>query len=204
MNAGVSLAQTYLHLNGYLTIAEQPVIRGLRGGHFSQVTDLDLIGVRFPGAGMIVTRGRPGPRDDLRLEPDPWLAPSPDSVDVIVAEVKEGKARLNDSARTHDVLYAALSLVGCIPETHMDDVISALQARGEARVAGSDHCVPSRIRLGAFGDGENGHRNGYHVFSLGHVARFVTGFLERYHAVLEPADLADPVLGLLHLLRKLG
>lgn len=203
MNAGVSLVQAYLGINGYLTVAESPVIRGRKGGGYQELTDLDLLGVRFPDARHVVARGRPGPVDDLHLEVDRDLAPAAGAVDVIIAEVKEGKARMNDAARHRDVLYTALARIGCVPPSHMDRTIADLQGRGEARVGPGDGTVPSRIRLVAFGDGASGKRNGYTVVSLEHVARFVHRHLERYHDVLNPADLADPVLGLLHLLRKL-
>lgn len=204
MNAGVSLVQAYLGLNGYLTVAEFPVIQGRKGGVFQEVTDLDMLGVRFPDAAHVIPRGRPGPADDLRLEADRELGPATDAVDVLIGEVKEGKARLNDATRHRDVLYAALSRVGCVPPALLDRAIADLQGRGEARVGADEAVVPSRIRLMAFGDGRSGKRNGYTVVSLEHVARFVDDYLERYHHVLQPADLSDPVLALLHLRLKLS
>ncbi|HZD04532.1 MAG TPA: hypothetical protein VE173_06430 [Longimicrobiales bacterium] len=204
MNAGVSLVQAYLGLNGYLTVAEFPVIQGQKGGGYEEVTDLDVLGVRFPHAVHVIPRGRPGPEDDLRLEADGALGPAGDAVDVIIGEVKEGKARLNDATRHCEVLYAALSRVGCVPPSLLDRVITDLQARGEARVGPDETAVASRIRLMAFGDGKSGKRNTYSVLSLEQVAAFVKGYLKRYHTVLHPADLSDPVLGLLHLLRKLS
>jgi hypothetical protein len=204
MNAGVSLVQAYLGLNGYLTVTEFPVIRGRRDGAYEEITDLDALGVRFPDAQHVIPRGRPGPEDDLRLEVDPVLAPATDAVDVVIAEVKEGKARLNLATREHDVLYTALSRVGCVLPALMERAIEELQARGETRIDGGAAAVPSRIRIIAFGDGQTGPRPGFVVVSLEHVAAFVNQILERYHYVLHPADLSDPVLGLLHLLRKLS
>lgn len=203
MNAGVRLVHAYLTLNGYFTISELPIIRELRRGGYVGVTDLDLLAVRFPGAGYVVTRGRPGPDDDLRLEGDERLLDLPDHVDVIIAEVKEGKARLNDALRTTEALYAALRRVGCVPDARMDGVVAELRTRGEARLDAGQPGIPTRIRLLAFGDGKAGPREGYAVFPLKAVARFVEGHLDRYHAVLTPADLGDTALGLMHLLRKL-
>jgi hypothetical protein len=65
-------------------------------------------------------------------------------------------------------------------------------------------CLPTRIRLVAFGSSPNGKGDGYTILSLSHVAKFIREYLERYHEVLNPAELSDPVLGLLHLLRKLS
>jgi hypothetical protein len=204
MNAGVALVQSYLNLNGYFTVTEFPVIRGQRGGGYEEVTDLDILAVRFPEARHVVPRGRPGPQDDLSFEVDPALSPIPDAVDVIIGEVKEGKARLNDATRRTDVLHAALCRVGCVPASSMDQVVDALQARGEARVDVGTGGTVSRIRILAFGDGAGGRREGYRVMPLEDVAAFVNGFLERYHDVLHPVDLSDQVLGILHLLRKLS
>jgi len=204
MNAGVALVQSYLNLNGYFTVTEFPVVREQTGGGYAEITDLDVLAVRFPEARHVVPRGRPGPEDDLRLAVDPALALTPDAVDVIIGEVKEGKARLNDAMRRSDVLHAALCRVGCVPASRMDPVIRELQARGETRVAAATGASASRIRVLAFGDGSGGERNGYRVIPLEDVAAFVNDFLERYHEVLQPVDLSDQVLGLLHLLRKLS
>jgi hypothetical protein len=203
VNAGVGLVRAYLQLNGYFTSAEFAVIAGRRDGRFEEITDLDLLAVRLPLALHVISRGRPGPEDDLRMETDRLLEPSAEAVDVIVAEVKEGKARLNEAARSSRALYTALHRVGCVPPERVDSVVQELARSGEARLSRSEAPIPSRIRLVAFGEGETGHRDGYRVISLAHVADFVGGYLDRYHTVLRPADLSDPVLGLLHLLRKL-
>jgi hypothetical protein len=203
MNSGVRLVQAYLHLNGYFTISELPVIRELRGGGYAEVTDLDLLAVRFPRAEYVVARGRPGPPDDLHLEGDERLLDLPGHVDVLIAEVKEGKARVNDALRRSEALSTALRRVGCVPDTLMAWAVGEIQARGEVRLDVEEAGLPTRVRLVAFGDGQDGPRGGYHVFSLRHVAHFVERHLDRYHDVLTPADLGDTTLGLLHLLRKL-
>lgn len=202
MNAGVRLVHSYLVLNGYLTVSELPVLRELKGGGYDQITDLDLLGVRFPGAEYVVPRGRPGGADDLRLAGDPVLiGDCGDVVDVIVAEVKEGKPRINDALLRPEALETALRRVGCVPNGRMHDAVDQLRRGGEARLDGAG--PPVRVRILAFGDGRQGERDGYEVVSLQHVARFIEKHLERYHAVLHPADLGDTPLGLLHLLYKL-
>lgn len=202
MNAGVRLVHTYLVLNGYLTVSELPVLRQLRGGGYDQMTDLDLLGVRFPGAEYVVPRGRAGSADDLRLGGDPELLRGCEAqIDVIIAEVKEGKPRINDALLRPEALETALRRVGCVPEGRMEAAVQALRNRGEALLNGSGPAV--RVRILAFGDGRPGEREGYDVVSLRHVARFIDRHLERYHDVLHPADLGDTPLGLLHLLQKL-
>ena len=203
MNAGVALVRAYLRLNGYLTVDEFPVIRGGKGGLYQEITDVDLMGVRFPRAVHVVPGAQGSADGDLLLESDPTWSPWSDGVDVIIAEVKEGRPRLNEAMRTRDVLFAALSRIGCVPANSMDRVVADLGTRGEARIEESEG-APARIRLVAFGSGKSGRREGYTVMSLENVAAFVRTHLERYHEVLNPAELEDPVLGLLHLLRKIS
>ena len=50
MDNAVALVQTYLHVNGYFTIAEYPIIGSGRHGGYRAVTDLDILAFRFPGA----------------------------------------------------------------------------------------------------------------------------------------------------------
>jgi hypothetical protein len=205
MNAGVRLVHSYLVLNGYFTVTELPVLRELKGGGYDQMTDLDILGVRFPGAEYVVPRGRPGAADDLRLSGDRHLLREcGEVVDVIIAEVKEGKPRINDALLRPEALETALRRVGCVPDERMAECVGELRRGGESRLAGAGGGAAAvRVRIIAFGDGRQGERDGYEVVSLQHVARFIDGHLERHHAVLHPADLGDTPLGLLHLLRKL-
>lgn len=201
MNAGVDLVQAYLHLNGYFTITELPVIRHSRQG-YEEVTDLDVLAVRFPWAAFTVPGGRPGPEDDESLALDRSLIPDDASVDVIIGEVKEGKARINDALGTRDALLTALRRVGLAPDRMLESAVEELRENGEARVHAPGGGPAYRIRVLAFGEGKPGPRRGYSVIPLGHVAQWVEGYLSRYHDVLKPSDLPEPALGILHLLRK--
>ncbi len=203
MNSGVRLVQSYLHLNGYFTVSELPVIRQRRRGDFVEVTDLDLLAVRFPRAEYVVPRGEPGRSDDLHMRVDPVLVDDRDVMDVIVAEVKEGKARVNDTLRSAAALETALRRVGCCPESALSRTVEELARTGEASLTSREAGIPARIRLVAFGSGATGERAGYEVISMKHIAEYVADHLDRYHEVLQPADLGDTPLGLLHLLRKL-
>lgn len=201
MNAGVDLVQAYLHLNGYFTLTELPVIRHSRRG-YEEVTDLDVLAVRFPHAAFVIPGGRPGPADDQSLRLDRRLVLEGDEVDVIIAEVKEGKARVNDALRTEEALLTALRRVGCARDDRLLDAVDALLRTGTARF-GSQDGVRFHVRILAFGEGDSGPRHGYEVVSLAQVARFVEEYLDRYHDALKPADLPESTLGVLHLLRKL-
>lgn len=47
MDTAVGLVKTYLELCGYFVLAELPV-RAVTGGTYRDVTDVDIIAVRFP------------------------------------------------------------------------------------------------------------------------------------------------------------
>ena len=86
MNAGVALVRTYLQMNGYFTVAELPVIRKDSGGEYQEVTDIDILALRFPHAARIVSLGRPGPVDDLTFAIDEKLDIPEECMDLIIGE----------------------------------------------------------------------------------------------------------------------
>ena len=204
MNAGVSLVRAYLLLNGYFTATDIPVIRKGSKGAFRELTDIDVIGVRFPFAAHVVPMGEPGPEDDFRLPIDDELDIDMTVVDVIVAEVKEGKPSLNRMFRSNDALERALARLGCVLPTDTVRVVEDLRNTGEARAGGPDAPANCRIRLMAFGDGKSGPRDGYTVVSLRRAARFVTRTLKDHHEIIRPARVTDPFMGILHFLEKIS
>ena len=203
MNAGVDLVEAYLHLNGFLTLTELPVIRGGTRG-YREVTDLDILAARLPWAVYAVPGGHAGPEDDFSLAVDSSQISNEERLDVIIGEVKEGKPKINDSMRSTDALLTALRRVGIGTDDQLLPLVEELKKRGEtARGEGQGFFVPFRVRLIAFGAGKGGEREDHTVVSLRHVARFVEGYLDRYHSILRPSDLPEATLGVLHLLRKL-
>jgi hypothetical protein len=202
MNAGVTLVEAYLRLNGYFTAAEIPVIHRDVDGGYEELTDLDIIAVRFPWASFLVTQGDPGPKDDVEFGADPLLSPSTDHIDILIGEVKEGRPRVNSTLRSDEALRTALARIGCVPLSRTQEVISALRKRGEAKLSGDGSTPSTRIRIVAFGDGEGERGRRYEVIPLREVTRFVKGFLHRNHRMLVAARLSDPALGLLHLMNK--
>jgi hypothetical protein len=204
MNAGVSLVRAYLLMNGYFTATDIPVIRQGAKGTYRELTDIDVMAVRFPFAAHVVPMGKPGPEDDLRLPLDPELHIDQTMVDVIIGEVKEGKPSLNPMFRSPEALERALARLGCVPPADTERVVHDLQTTGEARVGGDEAPATARIRLMAFGDGKSGPRHGYTVFSLRRAARFVAKNLKDYHHVIRPARINDPFMGILHFLEKIS
>lgn len=116
MDTAVSLVETYLRVNGYFTVTEFPIIKGFHHGEYRTVTDLDVLAVRFAGAGRLIPAE--GRRSQKRiLAADPRLCSDGDRTDMIIGEVKEGRAELNKAARDPLVLETVLTRFGCCTES---------------------------------------------------------------------------------------
>ena len=128
MDVAVNLVESYLRFNGYLTLSEFEVQRKAENGLYETVTDVDVVGVRFPGeifaaddheAHMLLIED-----DGLRLQAD--------MVDVIVGEVKQGEAVFNPSLTRHEVLHTVLQRFSWIYADGLDPVLEALETEGVA------------------------------------------------------------------------
>ncbi|HSL71552.1 MAG TPA: hypothetical protein VK864_15000, partial [Longimicrobiales bacterium] len=206
MDTCVSLVNAYLRFNGYVVLPEQPVLVGEgRPYRYHTATDVDILAVRFPNAAVVVPRdsGEGGSEEDLHLEIDPELKIRPDTVDVIVAEVKQSRPRLNPALREADVLYATLRRVDPGFDEPLRRTIGELIRRGEAECeSGGRHW---RFRLFAFGEGVPVVEQGpFFSFQLSHVAMFLIQCMREHHQVWKDAQFGDPVLDLLHLFDKMG
>ena len=193
MDHAVALVQAYLQINGYFTVAEYPVIEATGKNHFSTVTDLDILAFRFPGAGRIVTGKK---SRHSAFSPDPLLGVNGNVSDMLVGEVKEGKAALNRNATNPDVLKSVLARFGCCPVEHVDSVVERLISKGRAK-AHDNH----QIRLVAFGSVDNGDHI-YDVITTGHIVQFIEDYLTEHWDVLRTAQSKHPTLGLLMVLKK--
>ena len=196
MDNAVALVQAYLHINGYFSVAEYPVIEAMgKGKHYRMATDLDILAFRFPGAGRLI----PGRQGDQRLyAPDPVLRCPDDQADMLVGEVKEGHAVLNRGATDPSVLRTMLARFGCCPMHDTGQLVQQLIRKGRA-TAPSGH----RVRLVAFGSGtESVEGRHYEVIDLGHVVQFLQDYLRQHWEVLRHAQFKDPALGFLMTLEK--
>ncbi len=195
MNPAVALVQAYLQLNGFLTVAEFPIASG-DTSTAEAITDVDIIAIRFPGARAVgVTAGNP----EL---PDPLLAVLDDAMDLLICEVKEGKARLNPNLRRRNTLHTTLARVGCCPPAHAEHHVRQLRRYGVAEI--NHPGVRCRARLALFaGRPGDGHRAPL-VIDLHHVAVAVCQFLVRHQPALHAVRLTQPALAHLQLLTKLG
>lgn len=199
MADAVDLVRAYLHVNGYFTVTEYPVLERLRGGGHRMVTDLDVLAFRLAGAGPVTVTSQAGRRVvPVLLEPDPVLGLNRRESDMIVAEVKEGRAELNKAAHDPRVLEAALVRFGCCGSEEAARVVDLLLRTGEA---GTEH--GHRVRLFTFGATvPQGRQAGYTAISLAHVVSFLRTHLRENWDVVRHAQVSDPALGFLSLLEK--
>jgi hypothetical protein len=194
MDTAVSLIEAYLRVNGYFTVTEYPIIEAVQNGGYRTMTDLDILAVRFPTAGMISAESA----QIHGSATDPALGASADHIDMIIGEVKEGRAELNPTARDPSVLRTALTRFGCCPPEQAPEVAKKILQRGHSFTA-SGHSV----RLVAFGSTTFASTGPQHVtISLGHVVNFLTEYIREHWDVFRNVDLKGPALGLLVLLEK--
>lgn len=200
MDHAVALVRAYLHVNGYFTVTEHPVIEATPDGSYRTATDLDLLAFRFPHAGRLVagTGEGSGGRFD-GFEPDPELGAEADVADMIVGEVKEGRGELNRGATDTGVLRAALVRFGCCPAEHVESAVGELRDRGRASMPNGHE-----VQLVAFGSSlpDEDRRGPYRVILLRHVLDFLASYIDEYWEVLRHSHFKDPGLGLLLLAEK--
>ena len=109
-------------------MAEFPILEGSHG-QFHEVTDLDMLAFRFPGAGHLA-----GARmaTEASFEVDHELHVPSGQADMIIGEVKEGAPKLNAAARKPAVLAAALSRFGCCSLSEAPETVDNLAREGRA------------------------------------------------------------------------
>ena len=199
MDNAVALVQAYLRVNGYFTVAEYPVVEAMREGGYRIATDLDILAFRFPGSGRLVPEaGRRQVRDTiLATPPDAALAVDRDDADMLIGEVKEGRAELNEAAADPAVLRAALTRFGCCPPDHVSHLVETLLRHGKVTTPGGH-----RIRTIAFGSIAPGGTHRHTVILLGHVVEFLRTYLRENWDILHTAEFKDPAFGFLITLEK--
>ncbi len=200
MDIAVNLVESYLRLNGYLTITEIDVQHRGPNGKYESITDVDLLAVRYPGD-LYAADVDHEPDDRLFLIDDPGLFLASGMIDVIVGEVKQGAARFNPAITRHEVLHQMLRRLDWIYEDGLVDIIKALQTSGVSETQGRSGAV-IRTRLVAFGAYPG--KPTIETVPMGHVFSQVVGYLERFEDVVRPSQFSAPALALLHLMVKCG
>ena len=198
MDHAVALVETYLRVNGYFTVTEFPVIERMKNGDYRTATDLDILAFRFPGAGRLVLSS-PGKSEQAEsLEVDPELGCNRDQADMLIGEVKEGRAELNRGARDPAVLRAVLTRFGCCHPQHVPDVVKTLLHNSCAKT----HCGHI-VRLVAFGSlPAFAETPRCQVITLGHVQKFLCDYMRGHWDVLRHAQFKEPAFGFLLMLEK--
>lgn len=200
MDNAVALVQAYLHVNGYFTVAEYPVLESLRHGGYRSITDLDILAFRFAGAGRPMPRKRGKPAIQLDQEaygPDPVLGVVSDQTDMLIGEVKEGSAELNPGISDPITMKVALARFGCCTPSEADAVARTLLKRGHVTLS-SGH----DLRMVAFGSVNESNAKPYLKISLGHVLSFLQDYIREHWEFVRHAQFKDPVFGFLVTLEK--
>ena len=190
MDNAVALVEAYLHLNGYFTVAEYPVVEAMKDGGIRVATDLDILAFRFSRAGLSAFRRR-------TIDLDAALGVGPQDADMLIGEVKEGRAELNQAATDPAVLRAALIRFGCCQHASIPDLVKELLRSGAATTPGGH-----RVRMVAFGSLEPGGAPKHRVILLGQIVEFLREYIRRNWEVVRHADFKDPAFGFLMALEK--
>lgn len=194
MDTAVALVQNYLYLNGYFTVTEYPVVEMLEGGEVRTITDLDVLAVRFPGVGTVDA----GDRTRRIVSLDPALDADIGRIDLIIGEVKEGRADLNRAATDPTVLHAALHRFGAVGHEDAESLIEQMLATGEAI-----HPAGVRVRLMSFGSRPPKFEGAPHRWMLiGEIVAFIRRVLAENWAVARSIQSRDPVLSQMILVEK--
>ena len=193
--------ESYLRVNGYFTVTEYPLVEASKYGGYRTATDLDILAFRFPGAGRLASiKSQPTTTGGsvISYVPDPALGCDPQQAEMLIGEVKEGRAELNPAAHDPTVLQAALTRFGCCGTDPVGMVVEALLRHGHTRTH-SGHT----LRLVVFGSSLGQHdTKGTKLVSLGHVRKFLQDFVHEHWDVLRHEQLKDPALGFLVMLEK--
>jgi hypothetical protein len=199
MDIAVNLVENYLRLTGYMTLSEFEVQRRDKDGRFKSVTDIDIMGIRFPGDIYI---GDPhGPADyEMLLIDDPVLEHEANTIDVIVGEVKQGQAEFNPGIKDYGVLHSMLRRVEWVYDIGVGEVIDGLQREGLHRAPSKAGAVV-RTRLVAFGRSRYSNLN---TISISHIVTTMLEFFEKHEDAFRPIQFREPAPALLSLLLKSG
>ena len=195
MDTAVSLVQAYLYSNGYFTVTEYPILEQIGTTAPRTVTDIDILAVRFPGAGSINASAE---TSGLVLEPDPALDLSEEMIDVIIGEVKEGAAELNKAARDPAVLTAVCGRIGRISTEIAEQVVADLIRTGTAI-----HPAGIRLRQMVFASRPPARKNiAYSWISHGHITIWMRDQIREHWDAVKAVQSKDPAMSFMLLREK--
>jgi hypothetical protein len=183
MDNAVALVRAYLQLNGYFTITEYPVVRKNGDGTFRTLTEIDVAAFHLP-------EGEPD------FDPDPALQVQPGKADMIIGEVKEGRAEINASATDPDVIAKVLRRFGYSTADEARRYARLLLTNGHA-----DTRAGHRVRLVAFGTSSD-FPTPYLKVMLSDVVAYIDRYISTNWDVVRAAGSKDPIFGVMVLLAK--
>lgn len=194
MDTAVALVKSYLQTNGFFTVTEYPILESI-GLTTRNVTDIDVLAIRFPGAGGI---GSDAPTGGLRISPDPQLDVSDEQIEVIIGEVKEGAAELNKAARDPAVIAAALLRFGALRPEVVDQIVGELLDDGEAL-----HPAGIRIRQMVFATKPPTTRSYRYLWmDIGEITRWMQAQVAENWDMIKTVQSKDPALSFILLFEK--
>lgn len=200
MSIAVGLVRSYLELSGYFVLAELPV-RTPSGRGYRDVTDVDILAVRFPHPDRNLPRKAARPLE-VFLGQDPELRTPETGIDVIIGEVKEGRARLNPGLRRKETLAFALCRIGCCPEEEVEATAQHIAQRGSQNMEMPGY-VPCHMRVVVFaGKGELAPKR-YLTIPLSRCIQFIMQHLAENESVLRGVQFHESALSFLMLQQKL-
>jgi hypothetical protein len=199
MDVAVELVDGYLRMTGYFTLTEFDIQRRTKSGEYITVTDVDMVAVRFPGRTLAADVHEGEDAERLLLEDDVLLLEE-GMIDVIIGEVKQGEALINNGLKSHEALHSVLSRLEWLYEQGVDSVIVDLQQEGVSYVDARGGGV-LRTRLVAFGQAE---QTNLHTISLHHIICKMSEFMKLYEDVLKPTIFSELVPGFMRLMAKTG
>lgn len=199
MDIAVSLVESYLRMTGYFTLSEFEVQARRPGGGFDTITDIDIMGIRFPGP---VYAGDPHGGDDahLLLLDDPALLLEEGQIDVIIGEVKQGEAQFNPGITRHKVLHSMLRRVEWLFEASLGRIVDDLGSQ-QVCIAPARGGGTIRVRLVAFG---RAAETDMHTITLTHMVDTLMAFFSEKDGAFTPVQFREAAPAMLSLLHKTG
>jgi hypothetical protein len=200
VDAASGLVEVFLRVNGYLTLSEWQIQALNSRGQWETITDVDVLGLRFPGDVYLADSHDPDVKSTLRVD-DRLLMLEPGTIDVIVGEVKEGEAVFNPAITRHETLYTVLHRLDWLYDHHgLEKVVGDLSREGVSRSPAPGGGVV-RTRRVVFGQARETTVNTIPIES---VVAYSATFLAAHDDLLRSAQFGNPVAATLKLLHKAG
>ena len=200
MDAASGLVEVFLRLNGYLTLTEWQIQVMNARGQWETITDVDIVGVRFPGDIFLADSPDPEIKSTLKVSAD-LLELDRGVIDVIVGEIKEGEAVFNPALTRHETLYTVLHRISWLyADESLESVVEDLKRDGiSLRQAPGGDTV--RTRLVAFGQAQELTVN---TIPIGLIFEAATAFLAAHDDLFRSVRFSNPVAATLKLLHMAG